>query len=172
MDRVGHGCFSGRDRTSSGIRVDRTRQPPPRCGRARAAKSPLAVAARRSQWRSGRPVLRSCVAIHATPLLGTDRSGLLARCLAANRMRRGLRDRDVSPRSHQLRADLLDADLSKKRINNILAVLSKALKYAVDCEVIGKVPRSGCSKPSRRRSRGHFRQAGRDRRATSRRSRG
>jgi integrase len=50
----------------------------------------------------------------------------------------------------QLRADLLDAELSEKRINNILAVLSKPLKYAVDCEVIDKAPRIGmfkCERP-------------------------
>jgi integrase len=50
----------------------------------------------------------------------------------------------------QLRADLLDAELSEKRINNVLAVLSKPLKYAVECEVIAKAPRIGmfkCERP-------------------------
>ena len=49
----------------------------------------------------------------------------------------------------QLRADLLDEGLGEKRINNILAVLSKPLKYAVDCEVIAKAPRIGMFKVER-----------------------
>jgi integrase len=36
--------------------------------------------------------------------------------------------------------------LSKKRINNILAVLSKSLRYAVDVELIGRSPRIGLFK--------------------------
>jgi integrase len=50
----------------------------------------------------------------------------------------------------QLRADLVEAELSEKRINNILAVLSKPLHYAAECNVIGKVPRMGlfkCERP-------------------------
>jgi integrase len=43
----------------------------------------------------------------------------------------------------QLRAHLVAKKLGEKRINNILAVLSKALKYAVDCEVIAKAPKIG-----------------------------
>lgn len=49
----------------------------------------------------------------------------------------------------QLRADLVALELSEKRINNILAVLSKPLKYAVDCEVITKAPRIGMFKVER-----------------------
>ena len=49
----------------------------------------------------------------------------------------------------RLRADLLEEGLSEKRINNILAVLSKALKYAVDCELIAKAPRIGMFKVER-----------------------
>jgi len=49
----------------------------------------------------------------------------------------------------QFRADLVALKLSEKRINNILAVLSKPLKYAVDCEVIGKSPRIGMFKVER-----------------------
>ncbi len=41
------------------------------------------------------------------------------------------------------RADLVAIPLSKKRINNILAVLSKPMKYAVDCELIAKAPKIG-----------------------------
>lgn len=50
----------------------------------------------------------------------------------------------------QLRADLVEAKLSEKRINNILAVLSKPLHYAAECNVIAKVPRMGlfkCERP-------------------------
>src|SRR5262249_28680561 len=36
-----------------------------------------------------------------------------------------------------------------KRINNILAVLSKPMKYAVDCELIAKAPRIGMFKVER-----------------------
>jgi len=39
--------------------------------------------------------------------------------------------------------------LSEKRINNILAVLSKPLHYAADCQVIGKVPKVGLFKVER-----------------------
>jgi len=39
----------------------------------------------------------------------------------------------------------LVAKLGDKRINNILAVLSKPMKYAVDCEVIDKSRASACS---------------------------
>jgi integrase len=50
----------------------------------------------------------------------------------------------------QLRAHLVEAELSEKRINNILAVLSKPLHYAAECNVIAKVPRMGlykCERP-------------------------
>jgi integrase len=50
----------------------------------------------------------------------------------------------------QLRADLVEKELSEKRINNILAVLSKPLHYAAECNVIAKVPRMGlfkCERP-------------------------
>ena len=50
----------------------------------------------------------------------------------------------------QLRADLVGKELSEKRINNILAVLSKPLHYAAECNVIAKVPRMGlfkCERP-------------------------
>jgi integrase len=49
----------------------------------------------------------------------------------------------------QLRADLIEEGLSEKRINNILAVLSKPLKYAVDCELIVKAPKIGMFKVER-----------------------
>ena len=49
----------------------------------------------------------------------------------------------------RLRADLVNAELSEKRVNNILAVLSKALKYAADCEVIAKAPKIGMFKVER-----------------------
>ena len=39
--------------------------------------------------------------------------------------------------------------LGEKRINNILAVLSKALKYAVDCDLIAKAPKIGMFKVER-----------------------
>jgi integrase len=47
------------------------------------------------------------------------------------------------------RASLVEKGLSEKRINNILAVLSKPLKYAVECEVIAKAPRIGLFKVER-----------------------
>jgi integrase len=43
----------------------------------------------------------------------------------------------------QFRAKLVRAQLSEKRINNILAVLSKALRYAVDVELIDHAPKVG-----------------------------
>jgi integrase len=49
----------------------------------------------------------------------------------------------------QLRADLIEEGLSEKRINNILAVLSKPLKYAVDCELIARSPKIGMFKVER-----------------------
>ena len=47
------------------------------------------------------------------------------------------------------RASLVERKLSEKRINNILAVLSKALKYAVDVELIAKSPKIGLYKVER-----------------------
>ncbi len=49
----------------------------------------------------------------------------------------------------QFRAALVARDLSEKRINNILAVLSKALKYAAEVELIAKAPRIGLFKVER-----------------------
>jgi integrase len=49
----------------------------------------------------------------------------------------------------QFRADLVAKGLSKKRINNILAVLSKPMKYAVDCELSVKAPKIGMFKVER-----------------------
>lgn len=49
----------------------------------------------------------------------------------------------------QLRADLVEKKLSEKRINNILAVLSKPLHYAGECNLIAKVPRMGMFKVER-----------------------
>ena len=47
------------------------------------------------------------------------------------------------------RASLVYKKLSDKRINNILSVLSKALRYALDCELIAKVPKLGLFKTER-----------------------
>jgi integrase len=47
------------------------------------------------------------------------------------------------------RASLVEKGLGEKRINNILAVLSKPLKYAADCELIAKAPRIGLFKVER-----------------------
>ena len=47
------------------------------------------------------------------------------------------------------RASLVEKQLSEKRINNILAVLSKPMKYAVDCELIAKAPKIGLYKVER-----------------------
>jgi integrase len=47
------------------------------------------------------------------------------------------------------RASLVKKKLSEKRINNILAVLSKPMKYAVDCELISKSPKIGMYKVER-----------------------
>ena len=49
----------------------------------------------------------------------------------------------------QLRADLVEKKLSEKRTNNILAVLSKPLHYAGECNLIAKVPRMGMFKVER-----------------------
>ena len=49
----------------------------------------------------------------------------------------------------RFRAALVDAKLGEKRINNILVVLSKALRYAFDCELIAKVPKIGLFKVER-----------------------
>lgn len=50
------------------------------------------------------------------------------------------------------RASLVEKKLSEKRINNILAVLSKPMKCAVDCELITKSPKIGLYKVERPRS--------------------
>jgi integrase len=47
------------------------------------------------------------------------------------------------------RASLVEKGLGTKRINNILAVLSKPMKYAVDCELISKCPKIGLYKVER-----------------------
>jgi integrase len=50
----------------------------------------------------------------------------------------------------QLRAALVaNPELGEKYINNILAVLSKALRYAADCELIAKAPKVGLFKVER-----------------------
>jgi integrase len=49
----------------------------------------------------------------------------------------------------RFRADLVAAELGEKRINQILGVLSKALRYAADCELIAKVPKLGLFKIER-----------------------
>lgn len=41
----------------------------------------------------------------------------------------------------KLRAHLVSLELGEKRINNVMAVLSKSLRYAVDAEVIATMPR-------------------------------
>jgi len=47
------------------------------------------------------------------------------------------------------RASLVEQGLSEKRINNVLAVLSKALRYALDVELITKAPKVGLYKVER-----------------------
>lgn len=49
----------------------------------------------------------------------------------------------------RFRGNLIDKKLGEKRINNILLVLSKALRYALDCELITKVPKLGLFKVER-----------------------
>jgi integrase len=49
----------------------------------------------------------------------------------------------------RFRGKLIDKKLGEKRINNILLVLSKALRYALDCELITKVPKLGLFKVER-----------------------
>ena len=49
----------------------------------------------------------------------------------------------------RFRADLVAKKLGEKRINNILGVLSKPLKYAVDCDLIAKAPKIGLFKIER-----------------------
>ena len=49
----------------------------------------------------------------------------------------------------RFRGKLIEKKLGEKRINNILLVLSKALRYALDCELITKVPKLGLFKVER-----------------------
>ena len=49
----------------------------------------------------------------------------------------------------RFRADLVEIGLGEKRINNVLAVLSKPLKYAEDCGLIAKAPKVGLFKVER-----------------------
>lgn len=49
----------------------------------------------------------------------------------------------------RFRGKLIEKKLSEKRINNILLVLSKAMRYAVDCELIAKAPKLGLFKVER-----------------------
>jgi integrase len=49
----------------------------------------------------------------------------------------------------EFRASLVEKKLSEKRINNILAVLSKPLKYALDVGLISKAPKVGLYKVER-----------------------
>jgi integrase len=49
----------------------------------------------------------------------------------------------------RFKAKLVQSGLGEKRINNILVVLSKALRYAVDCELITKMPKIGLFKVER-----------------------
>jgi integrase len=58
-------------------------------------------------------------------------------------------DKITTPEVASFRADLVAIPLSKKRINNILAVLSKPMKYAADCELIARAPRIGMYKVER-----------------------
>ncbi len=50
---------------------------------------------------------------------------------------------------NQFRAALVAKGLSKKRINLILCVLSKPLRYAADCDLIAKAPKIGLYKVER-----------------------
>jgi hypothetical protein len=61
-------------------------------------------------------------------------------------------DKITTPVVARFRADLVAKKLGEKRINNILAVLSKPLKYAVECEVVDRRRASACSRSSGRRS--------------------
>ncbi len=58
-------------------------------------------------------------------------------------------DKITTPEVASFRADLVAIKLSKKRINNILAVLSKPMRYALDCELIVKAPKVGMFKVER-----------------------
>ncbi len=49
----------------------------------------------------------------------------------------------------KLRASLVERKRSEKRINNIMTVLSKALRYAADAQVIASAPRVGMFKIDR-----------------------
>jgi integrase len=60
---------------------------------------------------------------------------------------KGLDESDVGEIA-RFRAELVQrGNLSEKRINNILAVLSKPLHYAADCQVIASVPKVIASVP-------------------------
>jgi integrase len=58
-------------------------------------------------------------------------------------------DEITTPVVARFRADCVAKQLGDKRINNLLATLSKPLRYAVDCEVIAKAPRIGMFKVER-----------------------
>ena len=49
----------------------------------------------------------------------------------------------------RFRASLVEKGLSDKRINNILSVLSKPLRYAMDCQLVKSVPKIGLFKVER-----------------------
>ena len=57
--------------------------------------------------------------------------------------------RDHGVRGRAVSRGVRRQGLGEKRINNILAVLSKPLKYAVDCELIAKAPKIGMFKVER-----------------------
>jgi integrase len=57
---------------------------------------------------------------------------------------------EITPqRVASFRAELVRKGLSKKRVNNILCVLGKVLRYAVEMEVLDRVPRLGLLKHER-----------------------
>jgi integrase len=64
------------------------------------------------------------------------------RCHLGPRFGKKRLDEITTPEIARFRADLVaSGDLGEKRINNIMAVLSKALRYAADCELIEKAPK-------------------------------
>jgi integrase len=75
---------------------------------------------------------------------------VIYRCHLGPRFGKKRLDEITTQEVTRFRADLVaSGDLGEKRINNILAVLSKPLRYAADCELIAKAPKISMFKVER-----------------------
>jgi len=118
--------------------------------RVRARRWSLRTRVRRG--RRGRTTARQLPATRTR----ADRAARASRAPRVVHARRAARRRSGHARSkrqniiYDLHLEPRFGRMRDKRINNILAVLSKPMKYAVDCEVIDKSPRIGmfkCERP-------------------------